>query len=171
MLHVSTNQHGHLTFEVTGLALTREEEKKRMSNQGIRFGHWALDAMVSSSAYDDEHQLVTGQVYRGVLIFGSEIGSLINITTVESYIQPFGYTKPLAGLMPRLCEEVSIEQMREEWHVWGITGLHRPLLDSRNCPQVLNVSLPDGFDTKWLSSDYVPVTRQWSARTAFVVME
>jgi len=162
------NEHGHIVFEITGLDLTGEQEIKRLEDAKFRAGDYAKQMLTSAKpdGYDAKHRLVAGQKYRIVLISGKEIEKDSDRTTVnlQKLAEKYGYSKPLAGIVPRIRETISDKQMGE-MGIWYIVGVHESITDADGYPRVLGVDRDGGG--RWLFSVWGGPDYEWYGDGAF----
>jgi hypothetical protein len=163
------NEHGHLIVKVTGLDLTGTQEIARLEAAGYRLGNYAKSCLQSTAAdgYDKNHRLVAGREYSIALMPTKEIADWSDRTTANLRtlgIERYGYTKPLAGIVPRIREFVSNEQM-EKMGFWFIAAPHEPIRGSDGDPSVLYADRDDYV--RWLYADWVPSDGKWDGDGAF----
>lgn len=148
------NQHGHLIITVTGLDLTGAQEIERLRAAGYRIGEYAESCLLSSASdsYDTNHRLVAGRDYAIALMPTKEIEDWRERTTANLRrrgIERYGYTKPLAGIVPRIRETIT-DEMMEQMSFWFIGAPHDPIKDFGGDPGVLYADR-DG-DGRWLDA-------------------
>jgi len=166
------NEHGHVVLSVTGLDLAGEQEVERLEAARFRVSGWAKSCLTSTKkdGYDKNHRLVAGQEYKIALMPTKEIERNSDRTTDALRtrgIERYGYEKPLAGIVPRIRESVSDEQMKE-MGFWFIAALHEPIKDSDGDPLVLNARR-DG-DGLWLFAFWDHPDRHWDGYGAFAFL-
>jgi hypothetical protein len=124
------NKNGHYIVNVTGLGLSGREEIGRLEEGGFRIGDYARQILLSanSDSYDANHRLEAGCEYTVVIVLGRELTENRTTAGLQLYAVQFGYTKPLAGIVPRLREAVSDRQMEQMDGIWYIAGLHDPII-------------------------------------------
>ena len=149
------NEHGHVIITITGLDLTGADEIKRLEDAGYCVGDCAKSCFKSTETndYDRNHRLVAGKVHKIALVPGKEIARDSDRTTaaLRKLGKKYGYGKPLAGHIPRICESVSYEQM-EDMNIRYIASLHEPIKDSCGNPRVLNARRLDGG--RWVNAHW-----------------
>lgn len=137
---LARNQHGHFVVTITGLDLTGAQEIERLESSGYRVSPCAKSVLlrVDTDGYDQRHRLIARQSYQVAIMPGNVIAKGRDRTTENLHKQGFvfGYEKPRAGIMPRIRELVSGEQLKE-MGFWYIAGLHDTILDSDGFPYVL----------------------------------
>ncbi len=143
------NEHGHIVVTVTGLDLTGAEEIQRLEAAGYVLSDYFKSCLLSKKkdSYDKNHCLVAGQLYKVALMPGKELPDTDRITDVmrKRGMEKYGYGKPLAGLVPRIRESVSDNQMKEmPDSPWYIACLHDPIETSDGGPDVLGAFRDDG---------------------------
>ncbi len=168
---ISRNQHGHFVATITGLNLTGAEEIARLEAAGYRISEYAKSVLLSvgTDGYDKKHRLIAGQTYQVAIMPGNVIVKNRDGTTANLRKEAlrFGYEKPQAGIMPRIRELVSGEQLKEMGFSY-ITGLHDTILDSDGDPNVLIADRDDGG--RWLYAYWVKSDDQWVDGGAFAVL-
>jgi len=167
-LGVRANEHGHIIMSITGLALTGEQEIERLQAAGLPIGT-SRPTLTSKNnkGYDKCHRLDNGRAYQVVIVPGKEVKNNQTIAEVEKYVAGFGYQKPLAGVVPRICEAVS-SGMMEQMGFWYIAALHDPIIDSEGNPNVLYMHRCD--DGQWVRAYYASPGVQWDDSGAFVFL-
>lgn len=163
------NEHGHIVFIVTGLALTGVEEIERLESIGYRVSDYAKQCFMStkSDSYNKKHRLVAGQSYKIALMPGREIEKDSDRTTTNLRklgMEKYGYGEPLGGHLPRIRETVSDKQM-EEMEFQYISTLHEPIKDSDGGPIVLSADRDDGG--RWVSACWDDPGARWRDGGAF----
>jgi len=166
------NEHGHIVLTVVGLDFTGEQELKRFTAAGYRLNDQARSCLLSTNedGYDQNHRLVTGQVYKIALMPTREIEDDNNRTTDalrKRGIERYGYRKPLAGIAPRTRETVSDEQM-EKMGFWYIATPHDTIKDSGGGPRVLHAYRGD--DGPWLYAVWDHPDNRWGGDGAFAFL-
>lgn len=163
------NEHGHYIIEVTGLNLTGVEEITHLEQLGFRVGDYAKSMLISTNpdSYDANHRLEEGRVYRVAIVPGREVKSNRTTANLQAYGSQFGYTKPLAGIQPRIREAVSDKQL-EEMGIYYIASLHEVIKDSDGNPRVL-YSDRSG-DGQWLGAYWGCPGRKWRDSGAFAFL-
>ena len=134
------NEHGHVLIKVTGVDLSGAEEVGRLEATGCRVGNYAKSCFTSTNpdGYNLKHRLVTGQEYTVAIVLGTEVERESDRTTenLRKLGEKHGYQKPLAGIIPRIREAVSDEEMKA-MNILYIAALHDPIKDSDGYPSVL----------------------------------
>lgn len=166
------NEHGHLIIKVTGLDLTGVQETERLRAAGYRIGEYAESCLLTSAAdsYDTNHRLVAGREYTLALMPTREIEKWRERTTAnlrKRGIERYGYAKPLAGIVPRIRQLVSDEQMANVGF-WFIAAPHDPIKDSDGDPLVLRASRRDGG--RWLYAYWDHPGDGWNDDGAFAFL-
>lgn len=163
------NKHNHITFTISGLGLTGIQEIKRLETIHYRMNKYAEQVFTEKklngrNSYDTKHSLLANVAYNIVLMPGSEIVRDSDRTTANLLDcgEHYGYRQPIAGIVSRIREEVSDEQMKE-MDIWSITALHDHILCADGFPYVLRSSRGgEGFllvgywshpDIQWKSND------------------
>lgn len=141
------NQHGHLIITVTGLDIPGAQEVERQRAGGYRVDDYARSCFLSTIAdsYDKNHRLVAAQ-YTIALMPTKEIEDWHERTTANLCrrgIERYGYTKPLAGIVPRIRETIT-DEMMEQMGFWFIAAPHDPIKDSGGDPRVLDANRGGG---------------------------
>lgn len=167
------NEHGHVVITLTGLNLTGEQEIARhLVSPNAKLSKWARSCLLSKNddGYDAKHRLVAGQTYR-VALMPTNVIKDDGERPVEALRQyglgNFGYGKGMAGLVPRIRETVSNQQM-EDMGFRYIAGLHDPIKDSDGGPSVL-YSDRDGGE-RWLDARLDRPGRFWRGVGAFAFL-
>lgn len=115
------NRYGHFVLEFEGLDLTGEQEINRLTARKFRVSDEAKSCFMSTKkdGYDKNHRLVVAR-YKVALVPMKEImdkyGSKFMCTTHgldDLGVYKYRYEKPLAGVVPRICELVSGNQIEE----------------------------------------------------------
>lgn len=174
------NRHGHIILTITGLDLTGAEEVERLKSAGYRVtgdaercftslqGHHMIPLVPS---YDARHRLVAGQRYEIALVPGLEIAEESKRTTenLRALHERYAYTKPLAGIIPRVRELVSNEQM-EQMGFWCIAALHDPIyFDSAK--KVLNANLYNYGGASCVDGHFAERDDEWKHYVAFASLD
>jgi hypothetical protein len=127
---LQNNINGHSVLTIEGLDLTGREEVERLKSAGYRLTDFAEACLKSQSneGYTKSHRLVAGRQYEIAVVPGNEIADVINRRTNNlcKLAEKFGYKRPLGGVIPRIREVVSDEQM-EKMGIWYIAALHEPM--------------------------------------------
>ena len=122
------NKHGHVVLSIVGFALKGASELGWLHDGGFRVSDLGAPCLTGGE-YDASHLLVTGQEYEIAIVPCNEIPD-DNARTVQAMhdlgVHEYGYTKSLAGAIPRIREVVPDEWMKE-MGFWSILGLHDPL--------------------------------------------
>ena len=165
------NEHGHYTFDITGLDLSGADEVARLQGGNYKVSDYAKSCFTSTKkdGYDAKHRLVAEQKYRVVLVFGNEIKRDAERTTkgFQDFAAKFGYAKPLAGIVPRIREVISDDLMKE-FDIWYVAALHDPIADSDGYPSVLLAYRGGGG--RWVSAYWVGPGRRWDDSGAFAFL-
>lgn len=154
------NQNGHYCLSFEGSARVGRDEITYLQLGGVNVGIHAQE-LLRHPDYDEHHRLVSNQVYNVVLIPGWGVpvvqrseediaahrarvgphGAVYTKTRGAADIQEFarllGYGPPLAGMVPRIREVVSDEDM-EAMGFWYIMALHQPIPDVDGQPRFLH---------------------------------
>ncbi len=162
------NEHGHVIITITGLDLTGAQEIERLEAAGYRMSDCAKSCLESANddGYDKNHRLVAGRVCKIALVPSKAIARDSDRTTtaLRKLGEEYGYGKPLAGHIPRICESVSYEQM-EDMNIRYIASLHEPIKDSCGNPRVLNARRLD--DGRWVNAHWDNPYNMWFDFGAF----
>lgn len=144
------NEHGHFLIEVTGLNLTGSEEIVRLEAAGFCIGDYAKSMLTSTKpdSYDATHRLEDGKVYKLAIVPGREVKKNRTTANLQAYGAQFGYQKPLAGLIPRICESVTDKQM-EQMGIRYIAALHDRIEDSIGHQLVLRWNCSGQISSDW----------------------
>jgi hypothetical protein len=165
------NEHGHVIIEIEGLDLTGAQEVERLLAADYRMDDWAKSCLTSKKAdsYDKNHRLEAGKKYKIVLMPATVISTDSERTTdnLRKKAIEFGYQKPLAGIVPRIRESVSDEQMKDI-DVWYIAALHDPIKDSDGERLVL-FALRDG-DGRGLETNFGKPGHTWRGFGCFAFL-
>ncbi len=166
------NEHGHYRLEFEGFDLTGEQEIERLAAAGYNIGDWARSCLTSAKpdGYDAVHRLIAGQRYKVALMPHTVIKRDSDRTTanLRKKASEFGYQQPLAGIVPRICETVSDEEMGQMGFIY-IVALHAPITDSGGNPYVLLARR--GGRGRWLGASWGRPDDYWDDRgaSAFLV--
>ena len=163
------NEHGHAVFTITGLDLTGAQEIEHLENGKYRVDGYAKQCLTSTKAdsYDRNHRLVAGQTYKVALMPGKEIERSSDRTTEnlrKRGMEKYGYSKPVAGIVPRYRERISDKQM-EDMGILYIASLHDPIEDSDGNPFVLSSFRSVGG--RWLFTYWGKPGSRWDDSGAF----
>ncbi len=162
------NEHGHAILTITGLDLAGSDEVKRLRAANYRVGGYAKSCFTSAKkdGYDKLHRLEAGKVYKIALVPGKEIESASERSTanLRKLGEKYGYEKPLAGIIPRIREVLSDEQMKA-LGIWYVAALHDPIKDSDGSPSALRVNRYD--DGRWVGADWGDPVPGWRVAGAF----
>jgi len=166
------NEHGHIVLTVVGLDLTGKQEVERFTAAGFCASGWAKSCLLSTKkdSYDKNHRLVAGQSYKIALMPTREIEREADRTIDALHtrgIEKYGYEKPLAGIVPRIRETVSDNQM-EEMGFWYIAAPHDTIKDSDGEPLVLYANRIDGG--LWLNALWALPVPCWFDLGAFAFL-
>lgn len=164
------NEHGHVVLTFTGLDLAGAAEIERLEGMHYRVGNYAKSCFLSAreDSYDKHHRLVAGRLYKVALMLGKEIEQDSDRTTAnlrDRGMKHYGYGKPLAGLIPRVREVLSDNQM-EELDVWYAAAPHDPIAGSGGSPGVLGADR--GGDGRWVGASWGVPSDRWDGSGAFV---
>lgn len=171
MPYFDRNEHGHIVFTITGLNLTGAQESERLEAAGVYVSELAGPCLTSTNvdSYDKCHRLVDGKQYKIVLMPTREVEVESN-RTIEALrkhgIEKYGYTKPLAGIVPRIRELLSDAQI-QRMGFCDIIAPHDPIIGRA----VLRASCGD--DKPWLCVGWDMSDSRWHdvAACAFFVSE
>ncbi|MGK2848475.1 MAG: hypothetical protein ACSLEX_00150 [Minisyncoccota bacterium] len=163
------NEHGHYIIEVTGLNLTGAQEITRLESLGFLVSDCAESILISTNpdSYDANHRLEDGQVYKVAIVPGREMKSNRTTANLQTYGSQFGYTKPLAGIQPRIREAVSDKQL-EEMGIYYIVSLHEVIKNSDGDPLVL--SSDRDVDGQWILASLDHPVSRWNDDGAFAFL-
>jgi len=166
------NKHGHIVLMITGLDLTGEQEIERLTTAEFRLTDWAKSCLLSKKkdGYDKNHRLVAGQRYKVALMPMWEIERASDRTTDalrKRGVEKYGYEKPRAGIVPRIRESVSDNQM-EEVGFRHIAAPHDPIKDSDGAPRMLCAYRCGGG--RWLGAFWDRPDGHWGGRGAFAFL-
>jgi len=164
---IGRNEHGHIVFTVNGLDLTGEQEIERLEASGYRVNESAKSCFLSKNAdsYDRDHHLDVGREYKVALVMNPKIDQLNARKSIREIGFEYCYSKPLAGIVPRIREAISSGQLIPKNHrQYNIIVPHVPIADSKGKPRTLVVA--SGYavgdcviaDSYWGSSQYLAFT-------------
>ncbi|PIP55482.1 MAG: hypothetical protein COX06_03055 [Candidatus Zambryskibacteria bacterium CG22_combo_CG10-13_8_21_14_all_42_17] len=164
-----TNKRGHIILTFNGLDLSGKAEIERLEKADYRISDSAKSLFLSerNDSYDRYGRLVAGHIYKVALVPCLEIKNNKNWATSNMRrlaIEPYWYGKPLAGMVPRLCEALSDEEM----HRFGIlyaAVLHDPIMDDNNCLRVLYIERSN--TDRWIRSRGVMPVNNWGPDAVF----
>lgn len=122
------NANGHFVVTLTGASRLGMEDSSYLEGLGFVLSDDAKLVLGSTGpdSYDVKHRLAEGQICQVALVPGRDykaLGKRCATQDLQAYGQSFGYGKALAGMMPRVREVVSDEQM-EEMGFYYLAGLH-----------------------------------------------
>jgi len=160
------NEHGHIVLTFDGLDLTGAQEIERLTAAGFRVSDWTKSCL--TNGYDKNHRLVAGQRYKVVLMPTREIERDSDRTTDalrKRGVEKYGYEKPLAGIVPRIRESVSDEQM-EKMGFWYIAAPHDTI--NIGSPGVLSAGRYGGC--RWLGAGRARPGCPWFDPGAFAFL-
>lgn len=167
------NEHGHIVLTITGLALTGAEEIERhLASPDGKMTGLAKSCLLSQNDedYDRNHRLIEGQTYKVALMPTSVIGIVRELTAEalrEHGASNFGYDKGLAGLIPRIREEVSNQEM-EDMGFRYIAGLHDLIMGEVGGPSVLCLGR-SGYE-RWFGAHSGAPDICWSDKGAVAML-
>lgn len=163
------NEHGHVLVPIIGLDLTGEQEVERLEAAEFRIGNWAKLCLTSKKkdGYDKRHRLEDGRAYTLALVPTKDVPGNRTTTEGRQYGESFGYKQPLAGVIPRIREVVSDEEM-EAIGFSHITALHEPIIDSDGDPNVLSAYRSNGG--RLVVADWGDPGYQWDGDGAFAFL-
>ncbi len=137
-------EHGHEIIEIIGHGFSGAEEIKYLEAKGCEM-NWILDSHVeqlldekkywgSPEEYNKKHRLTEGKKYKIVLVLGSEIENNSDRSTenIQELAKKCGYGKPLAGVIPRICEmmlEKWMCELMKELKISSVIAFHDPIKD------------------------------------------
>lgn len=125
---VVRNGHGHVVIKVKGLRLRGDEEVDRLTAAGYEVSEQAVKFFCT----DEE----TGS-YGADQILKQDHEYTVALVGQRSEAEKAGYHKPLAGLIPRLCEAVSDKVLRH-LGVKHILAPHEPVcVDHKSYTEVV----------------------------------
>ena len=154
-LILERNQHGHILLSITGIDLLGAAEIERLEASMYVLCNPCKWSLLSTGAdsYDKNHRLVDGEVYQIALMPSEEIPCESDRTTEnlrKRGMEHYGYGKPLAGIMPRVRELLSDDQITDMC-AYAIIALHDPIsgmgLDD---PRVLCIDVDEDEDDEFL---------------------
>ncbi len=171
------NRHGHYVLTITGLDLTGEQEIARVNGDLDDYERRLL-MNTGASSYDNNHRLEDGKEYNIVLVLNNEITTSIQrpvhssnfpvkTEDVQKYARGFGYKVPLAGVMPRISEMVSDEQMKK-MEIFYFVCFHDPIED---CLGNMNNLMMRLFFKRLLSYRNINPNDPWDDYGAFVFFD
>lgn len=135
------NENGHIVITINGLNLTGSEEIARLEEGGHHLSDWVKSAFWSTGAgsYDSDHRLLE-KTYRLALVSGYEIEKDSERTNENMWKLGigYGYKRPPAGVIPRLRETVSDEEMLSMGFEYIIPA-HPRLIDSQGGPIFVSI--------------------------------
>lgn len=151
------NEHGHDVFTIAGLNLTGEQEIERLEAADYRFLPGA-EPCFRDKEYDPFHRLAE-QEYKIVLMRHTVGGPGFDRHTesLRGKAHEFGYQDPVAGIIPRIREAVSDQQMNKI-RAYNIVAFHKPI---RDC--VLSSS--SGGVGRWIDATWFRAW--WHAHTGY----
>ena len=128
---ITINKHGHQTLSIAGSHLTGKEEIDELESSKFPVGDHARQMLMSKrrGCYDDVHRLVLGESYGVVLLPGTCIPRDKKRTSNNLHrkaVDTFGYSDPLAGAAPPMCEPAFCQYM-VSIGVRDIVILHNPI--------------------------------------------
>lgn len=105
----------HVVIPIIGLGLTGAQEARRLTDLGFSMDGYAESCLLNEkSEYDAKHRLTAGECYQVVLVPINEIKRSERTTAnLQRRGELYGYSRPLAGIVPRILETVSNRRMRE----------------------------------------------------------
>ena len=149
-----TNKNGHKVFMITGFNLEGEQE---IEEANYRVGGIAR-ACLKHDRYEAQ-QLIAGQKYKIVLLPVSGRAT----SDVLEEAKNLGYSKPLAGIVPRYRKKISSSQM-EKMGFKYIVAPHEPIYIGNN-PYFLGTSRNGG--ESWISGYSASLDRNLGSHGAF----
>lgn len=162
------NKHGHTLVRVLGRPFTGSDEMLRLQKEGFILDKDKLESFLLSTSYHSynfEHRLSGNTEYLIAIISGRTLYRLETKRVLDTALLDYGYIQPLAGIMPRLREQISGDMMRE-WDICFIVGMHEPLT-ARDCkPGLLAAGHGHGID--WFSA--FASERRWDEASAFAFL-
>jgi hypothetical protein len=158
------NGNNHIIFTIFGRELNGSAEINRLKNNGYAISSDAQSVLLSTRPlnYDEKHHLVHGKEYTIVLISGNQFGR--NERTANNLLREMfrhGYERPLAGIMPRIREEITPARLKNMNTLLGKMGfnsiwaLHAPTSRTDSVPFGLGISSSElsGFQWRSLSGE------------------
>jgi len=176
------NEYGHVVLFITGRDLTGAEEIARLEAAGFYVDDNAKSCFLSTGedSYDESQRLLDSslfeniptRVHRVALMPGGEIECDSGRTTealLHRGMENYGYSRPLAGLIPRIRESLSNRAM-EELGIWYAAALHKPI-PSLNGKCVLRAHRSnDSGKGQWVDTFYADPHDHWDDKGSFVFL-
>lgn len=149
------NHHGHYTIQIIGRSLTGKQESQLLG-QKFRLEPSAVH-LLHNPDYDAKHRLKEGKRYLIALVPFQKTADFNTVESIQEYGCHFGYRVPRAGIMPRILETVSDEQM-VRIGIRYMASLHDPIQDTDGTFNVLQVQRYYGgsrcLDAYWTHPDF-----------------
>lgn len=171
------NHHGHyvVTFVAPPKLRTGTEEATMLKEGRFLFGEPAVDACLRrprwhhNASYNQAHRLMPGKSYSVALV---PVGSLCswerNLDNLQGEVaEKFGYTKPVAGLVPALVRFISVDVMRQ-MRMRYIAAAHKPI--GEGSERLLIEVKESGFLLPYLRAVVTDPGASWSQDGAFAYM-
>ena len=151
VVELKLNNFGHVTFEISGLDLSGDEEFERLRIAGHDPCDYDVQEILFSDSYNEDQKLSNGEKCTIVLV------PFKNKETPSDFLEhlenTYGYSKILAGAVPRICETIS-KNMIKEMGFTSILGFHDPIDgDGDHYHQLLRISYY-GNERKLYSEDF-----------------
>lgn len=159
------NKYGHPVVTFMGRHLTGVEEVACLASDQLEVEGDAEYLFTRSGEYDRAHR-IEERLYRVALMPSSALGQGVLCTTdnVRACATSFGYGKPFAGMMPRICELVSDEQM-VALKTYFLAIIHDPIGDAIGHPSVFQ--LRRGYTRQVLEASWETPMKQWYGAVTF----
>lgn len=168
------NEHGHVVLTITGNDMTGAKElealKLKIPLDQIYGNMLCCLASNKEDSYDSKHRLDCGSKYNIVLIPGEQVGDGNHRSSekVCDYAREFGYKIPLAGIIPRIRELVTDDQMKDMGFFY-IAGLHQPITNAERLPCVLR-AIRNCRNHQWLEFRIDRACDRWVGLGAFAFL-
>jgi hypothetical protein len=134
------NEYGHVVLTLVGIDLSGMKEIARLEGLGFQVTDPARSCFKTLGEYDNTHKLTEGEKYKVALMPGSVIDAgNTSFNKLRAHgMSVYGYGEPLAGLIPRICEDLTYTEIQRLGFL-GLQCLHRPLKVTKGKDYVLCV--------------------------------
>lgn len=168
MLQRTRSPQSRLTFEITSLSLSEEQERQRMNDQGIRIGHWADEFLHD---HYNSCSLPPGQRYQVRIFLANKVLKKEPrfIEKINKKLNSKKISAPYIKLAPRICEHLTALDFLE-LDLWRVVIPQASFVDDKKSRQALGVHcFPSNQDSQeiWLGTDTLSAHRQASDHCAF----